>query len=137
EEYGQIVDRIMGGAKSVAMAVDSPMPSQIGSYAELCKIVGYKGSQISNDDSFYIVVVAFLQDATEMLEEMVKVTGTEKEAGIAEILSSTFLDRLKWISERFEEGLRASVATKTDDSGVKKENEQGDIDAILKQLGLG
>lgn len=136
EEYGQIVDRIMGGAKSVAMASDSPMPDQIGKYAELCKIVGYKGSQISSEGQFYIVVVAFLQDATEMLEKMVEVTGTAQEKNIREILSETFLDRLKWISERFEEGLRASVATETDDT-PKDENEQADIDAILKQLGLG
>lgn len=136
EQYGQIVDRIMGGAKSVAMASDSPMPEQIGTYAELCKIVGYKGSQISEDGPFYTVVIAFLLDATEMLEVMIDVTGTKKEKNIKEILSTTFLDRLKWISERFEEGLRASVATKADDDD-KKENEQADIDAILKQLGLG
>ena len=137
EEYGQIVDRIMGGAKSVAMATESPMPQQIGNYAELCKIVGYKGSQISADGQFYIVVVAFLQDATEMLEQMVNVTGTDKEKKIREILSETFLDRLKWISERFEEGLRASVATTTDKEKSKDENDQTDIDAILKQLGVG
>ena len=137
EEYGQIVDRIMGGAKSVAMASESPMPEQIGKYAELCKIVGYKGSQISEDGPFYTVVIAFLQDATEMLDQMVDVTGTKKELSIKELLSETFLDRLKWISERFEEGLRASVATKMDKAEKKQENEQADIDAILKQLGLG
>jgi hypothetical protein len=136
EEYGQIVDRIMGGAKSVAMATDSPMPEQIGTYAELCKIVGYKGSQISTDGPFYTVVVAFLQDATEMLELMIDVTGTPKERSIKEILNKTFLDRLKWISEKFEEGLRASVATKADGKEAEV-NEQADIDAILKQLGLG
>lgn len=136
EEYGQIVDRIMGGAKSVAMACESEMPSQIGAYAELCKIVGYKGSQISSDTNFYVVVVAFLQDATEMLEKMVEVTGTPKEQSIKELLSTTFLDRLKWISERFEEGLRASVATTADKKEAKDENSQADIDSILAQLGL-
>lgn len=48
EEYAQLVDRIMGGAKSLAVHLNDPnhIIHKVGDYAALCKAVGYKASQI-------------------------------------------------------------------------------------------
>lgn len=139
EEYGQIVDRIMGGAKSMEMALDTGVEGldKIGKYADLCKAVGYKASQVDDNEQFYNVVVALLQDATEMLEEMIDALGTSKQKDVKDLLSNTFLDRLHWISGQFKEGLRASVATNAEKAAeAGQSNDQNDIDALLAQLGL-
>ncbi len=137
EEFGQIVDRIMGGAQSMAMATSNPLLDQIGKYAQLCKTVGYKGSQIDNDEAFYTVIVAFLLDATEMLQQLIDVVGTGKETSVKEVLSLTFLDRLQWIAQKFDNNIRGSVATSADKKEDKKKQSQEDIDALLKSLGIG
>ena len=59
EKYGQTVDRIMGGAKSLATNFAEEFPKehfihQLGDYAALCKAVGYKASQIKNNEQFYL-----------------------------------------------------------------------------------
>lgn len=59
EQYGQIVDRIMGASKSLAM-MDPKLKSMmepIGKYAELCKEVAYKGSQVPNNEALFNAVV--------------------------------------------------------------------------------
>ncbi len=72
EQYGQIVDRIMGAAQSIAMEVkDQAFLKNIGDYAALCKMVGYKASQIKSNPQFYDVCVALLFDATAMRNSMV------------------------------------------------------------------
>lgn len=134
EQYGQLVDRIMGGAQSLEMALEqeSAVLSQIGKYAEICKAVGYKASQIDDNEQFFDVVVAFLLDATEALELMLGVFATEEESKIKNLLNETFLDRVKWISSQFKAGVRASVAVEEDSKGAS----QADIDALLKALGV-
>lgn len=133
EEFGQIVDRIMGSAKSLEMVFDDPTQiEKIGKYAELCKLVGYKASQIEENEQFFDIVVALLMDATDMLEEMTETLGTEKEKSIQETLSTTFLDRLQWVSQHFDQNTRASVGVET---GEKKPGQE-DIDALLKAMGL-
>lgn len=131
EEYGQVVDRIMGGAKSIAIALDdSTYMDNIGNYAEVCKAVGYKGSQIEENEHFYNIVVALLLDATEMLMEFLENLGTDKEKDIKAILNKTFLERLKWVSSQFDKNTRSSVAI----AGGKAS--QGQIDDLLKNFGL-
>lgn len=132
EEFGQIVDRIMGGASSLAHAINVPQLVQISKYSELCKLVGYKGSQNTSDEQLYTIVVAFLLDAVEMLQIMIDNLGDDHAKPIKELVSNTFLDRLRWIDKRFAAGLRVSVAVKSD-----KEQSQDDIDQLLKTLGLG
>ena len=135
EEFGQLVDRIMGGAQSVAMGYDAEHQiHRISKYAELCKLVGYKASQIEKNEQFYNIVIALLLDAVEMLDELVTKLETEEEKNIQEILSKTFLERLQWVSEHFDENMRASVAV-TEDEGQKMSQNQ--IDDLLKSLGMG
>jgi hypothetical protein len=137
ESYGQLVDRIMGAAKSLQVLETKAASGQptllenIGNYSEICKAVSYKASQISSNEQFYDVCVALLIDGTEVLEKMVLgVSGGGPQ--IKELFSRTFLDRLKWVSTQFAEDVRATLAL---DKQKTKMN-QGDIDDLLKKLGL-
>lgn len=131
EQYGQIVDRIMGGAKSVGMGItdDSHFIHKIADYSALCKAVSYKASQIKDNPSFYDIAVALLLDATEMLDEMVQKVDQAKPSDFKELFSQTFLDRLRWISDQFGKNIRASVSA----AGAMNQN---DIDALMKKLGM-
>lgn len=134
EDYGQTVDRIMGGAKSLAMI----MPDQqhiihkVGDYAAICKAVGYKASQIKDNKQFYDVSVAFLLDATEMLQEMLE-KHFDSNTNFKELFSKTFLDRLKWLSSQFGEEFKATVDIYKEKPGKMSQEE---IDQLLKKLGL-
>lgn len=135
EDYGQIVDRIMGGAKSLALLrPEYEELRSVAAYAELCKAIGYRGSQIASNNEFTLIVVAFLQDATEMLEKMVSHLGTEADFNLEEELRDRLYDRLQWIAGKFDESYRSSVAiikNPPQASTAKKE-----IDTLLAQIGL-
>lgn len=135
EEFGQIIDRLMGTAKSFAeMNVCSAEMNKIGSFAELCKIVGYRSSQIGNNENLTNIVVAFLMDAIESLEEMIgSIDGARAQLNMSEFVTNTFLDRLKWLSSQFDQNLRATVGT----SATPNQMGQMDIDQLLKKMGIG
>ncbi len=53
-DYGNNVDRIMGGAKSLALMADADHAlHMIADYSDLCKAVGYKASQIKDNEQFF------------------------------------------------------------------------------------
>lgn len=133
ENYGQLVDRIMGGAKNIETMglAKGPAVEKIGKYAELCKLVSYKSSQVESEQLF-TVSVALLLDATEMLQGMITQFGTAQEVEVRSLLNATFLERLTWIATKFDEKLRASVAINKETS--KKSQDQ--IDVLLRQLGV-
>lgn len=130
EKYGQIVDRIMGTAKTLIGEFPEIQASlqSIAQYAELCKIVSYKGSQVLHNENLFITVVALLLDATEMLSEMTKQLNTLQDLDAKKFLSVPFLDRLRWVSTQFESGLRSTVAL-----GNKPDQT---IENLLKNLGF-
>ena len=129
ETFGNNVDRIMGGAKSLALMVDKKHPLHfVADYCALCKAVGYKSSQISRNESFLMICVALLLDATETLKEMVDKLAADQPVERS-ALSNTFLDRLRWISEQFGKDVRETVG--------QKKLDQNDINALLKKLGIG
>lgn len=131
EEYGQIVDRIMGTAKSLAGMVPDlkAVMEAIGNYGDLCKTVSYKASQVTNNEGLYTVVVALLLDATEMLQDMIANLSDSRQLDMKAVLSKTFLDRLRWVSKQFGEGLRGTLQ-----SGETLS--QNSIDDLLKALGV-
>jgi hypothetical protein len=135
EEYGQIVDRVMGGAKSLAMGMEKPsaLVESIGDYAAICKAVGYKASQIRDNEQFYHICVGLLQDATEVLEDMVKGVMASDERAAKAFMNQAFIDRLKWVSEKFGADYRASVDVHRGRDGKMNQSE---IDELLKKLGL-
>ncbi len=134
EEYGLNVDRIMGAAKSLALMVtdENHLIHKVGDYSAICKAVGYKASQIKDNEQFYDICVALLLDGTEVLDQMIDGLGTGK-SDIKELFSTTFLERLKWVSAQFGAEYRASVdVNKTS----KTKLDQSEIDDLLKKLGL-
>lgn len=133
EKYGQTVDRIMGGAKSLALMVPENHPLHaISDYAALCKAVGYKASQIKNNEQFYDICVALLLDATETLDEWIEHLESGDETDLRNSFSVTFLERLRWVSNQFGADVRASVGA----DGNKK-MAQDEIDDLLRKLGVG
>lgn len=131
ENYGQIVDRIMGTSKVLAGMVPelAKVMGTIGNYGELCKAVSYKASQVANNEGLYTVVVALLLDATEMLNEMISNLANHQKLDMKEFLSKTFLDRLQWVEKQFDAGLRGTLTSE----GLGK---QGSIADLLKALGV-
>lgn len=132
-DYGNLVDRIMGGAKSLAMLVPKDHAVHIiGDYAAVCKAVGYKASQIKNNEQFYDICVALLLDATENLSALID--NIDKPVNVLrQTLTNTFLERVKWVSSQFSADFRESV----DASGSKGKMDQSEIDDLLKKLGIG
>jgi hypothetical protein len=126
----------MGGSQSLVVGVHPgshviPVLEQIGNYSSVCKAVGYKTSQLKERPEFYEICVAFLMDATEVLEDMAN--------GILEddskySFDQTFIDRLKWVNSQFGDEYRSSVAVKETNSEGRMN--QFEIDELLKKLGL-
>ncbi len=131
-EYGNTVDRIMGGAKSLALlAPPSHALHMISDYTALCKAVGYKASQIKNNEQFFDICVALLLDATETLSTLIEQIDRDGNT-LKETIPQAFIERLRWVSNQFSEDFSSSVGLGAGD----KKFQQTDIDDLLKRLGL-
>lgn len=129
-EYGNLADRIMGGAKSLALtAPDSQALGVIADYASLCKLVSYKASQITSNVQLFEVCVALLLDGTETLALLVdKIEMSADE--IKKMIPTAFIERLRWVSGRFSEAYNETVEPK------KAAMNQSEIDILMAKLGL-
>lgn len=124
EDYGQRVDRIMGSAKSIAMGNGSKTLQSIGLISELGKVISYKGAQI-DEEALYKIVVAFLFDATEALMDLVN--SLKQGESDTNTDYKTLLDRLRWISTKFDPNLSGTLKTHSPEEEVRE---------LLKKLGL-
>lgn len=133
QDYGLLVDRVMGAAKSLALVTPELKDTLniIGAYTELCKQVSYKCSRIDNNENLYNIVVALLLDATEMLERMITAIKKESALDIKSFLTTTFLDRLRWISKQFSPDASGTVS-----HGGGDPQAQAQIEHLLKSLGI-
>lgn len=123
EQFGQIIDRIMGAAKSIGA-------SEIATFCELGKTIGYKSSQI-NDIPLIEVVVAILFDTVHLLRKMITALKVGNDSSMANLNTKAFVTRLTWLSAKFKDIERSSVAID------KKSNlSQASIDDLMKSLGL-
>lgn len=124
EQFGQIIDRIMGAAKSIGA-------SRTGQFSELGKVIGYKSSQ-TNDPQLLKITHAVLSDNVNIVETLLKNIRAKQEETVEGINLEAFGSRLKWLSEKFKHIERASVAVEQ----KKPKMDQGSIDDLLKNLGL-
>lgn len=128
-EFANLIDRVMGGAKSLAVGIPSENALHlIGDYCAICKSVGYQGAKVKGNEQLFSVTVALLLDAVEMVQVFLNkmdVSCTE----LKKNFTSTFLDRLKWISFQFDEMDKK-------DRGSTQKMQQNEIDELLKKLGL-
>ncbi|MBC7712525.1 MAG: hypothetical protein H7177_04275 [Rhizobacter sp.] len=122
EKFGQVIDRIMGAAKSIGA-------SEIATFCELGKVIGYKSSQIK-DIPLIEVVVAILFDSLDLLRKMVTAIRLGTDSGMKNLNTKAFVTRLNWLSDKFKTIDRASVAI--GDETLT----QNSIDDLMKSLGL-
>ncbi len=139
EEYGNLVDRMMGGAQSLSLQLVNCKPLiLIGDISALCKAVSYKAAQVKNNPSLVEISVALLLDATEILEEVLDgisestADPATSETELKKHFSPHFIERLRWVSSQFSADLRGTVGTT-----IAKPNAQNEIDDLLKKFGLG
>ena len=123
EEFGQIIDRVMGSAKTIGA-------DDIAKFCELGKIIGYKSSQ-TKDQALLEVVAAIMLDAVELLKKMIIQIKDGNESTISQISSKAFVTRLKWLKEKFNDIERASCTPDSD-----KNMSQNSIDDLMSSLGL-
>ena len=137
EKFGQIIDRVMGAAKSLGA-------DQAGTMCELGKIIGYKSSQVE-DANLREITIAVMFDLVDILIQMIKNLQAGKGLTLTEINTDAFVKRLKWLSEKFKAIERSSVAVVADDvaeaadAATAKDAgsmDQGNIDDLLGSLGL-
>lgn len=125
EKFGQIIDRIMGAAKSIGA-------SEMATFCELGKIIGYKSSQ-TVEPALLNVVNAVLFDAVDLLNKMNKQLLTGESKSLENLSTDAFASRLRWLQEKFDHIERASCNYQEDQV---KELNQSSIDDLLESLGL-
>lgn len=123
EQFGQVIDRIMGAAKSIGA-------DEVATFCELGKIIGYKSSQIK-DPALLEVVVAILFDSHDLLLRMINQIKTGQDNGLKSLNTQAFVTRLKWLQDKFKNIERASVSYK--ENNVLN---QSSIDDLMSSLGL-
>ncbi len=129
-DFGNVVDRIMGGAQSLSLlAPPDHALHLISDYATLCKSVSYKASQIKENRQLFDVCVALLLDGAETLGILIsKLDQDIRRDQLRKMIPDAFLERLRWISGQFASGVSSSVGSTSLD--------QNEIDALMKKLGV-
>ncbi|MAZ48085.1 MAG: hypothetical protein CME65_05960 [Halobacteriovoraceae bacterium] len=128
EEFGQVIDRVMGAAKSIEA-------HRTGSFCELGKTISYKASQ-SMDQELLNIVVAVLFDTVEILQKINQKIIKSKTEEIEDLNLDRFGTRLRWLSEKFQNIERSSVAFETSTLESDGKADQKSIDDLLASLGL-
>ena len=78
-DFAGLIDRIMGSAQSLeTYGFDQVEIKKLGSFAELCKQVGYRGANLDNIN-FFNITIAFLFDAVESMSRLVNSIGQENQ----------------------------------------------------------
>lgn len=126
EKFGQIIDRIMGAAKSIGA-------KDIATLSELGKTIGYKSSQV-NDTPLLEIVVAVLFDSLDIMKKLLSNLREGNKQNLQQINTKAFVTRLNWLSEKFKDIERSSVAYKNNNNNDQLS--QNSIDDLLKTLGL-
>ena len=135
EKFGQVIDRVMGAAKSI-------QADEIATFCELGKVIGYKSSQVK-DLALINIVTAVLFDSLEILKHMNGSLLNKNSYSLKNLSTEAFASRLHWLSGKFKDIERASVAF--DDSVLSQDEKQkktagrlnqNSIDDLMKSLGL-
>lgn len=121
EKFGQIIDRIMGAAKSIGA-------EEIAKFCELGKLIGYKSSQIS-DVPLLEVVAGVLFDSVLMLRKMNQSLREGNSKCMNKLNTKAFGTRLTWLSDKFKDIERSSCK-------IDGNLSQNSIDDLMKSLGL-
>ena len=121
EKFGQIIDRIMGAAKSIGA-------DEVAIFCELGKIIGYKSSQIK-EIPLIEVVVAILFDSLDVLRKMITAIKEGNDSSMKKINPKALVTRLNWLSAKFKDIDRSSCV-------IDGNLSQNSIDDLMQSLGL-
>ena len=125
EHFGQVIDRVMGAAKSVDAV-------QTGIYCDLGKTISYKASQSMNQNLLDITL-AVLFDTIEILKKMMVSIEKNRIEDVSGTNLEAFASRLRWLADKFKDIQRSSVSIQVED---EKKEDQKSIDDLLADLGL-
>ena len=126
EIFGQIIDRIMGAAKTLEI-------ENIATICELGKVIGYKSSQ-SKDEKLLTIVVATLFDTVYLIRKILTQLKKNHSEQLSQISTKAFADRLRWLADKFKHIERSSCIV--EDNKEKEKLDQNSIDDLLSSLGL-
>jgi len=127
EKFGQIIDRVMGAAKSMGA-------NEIATFCELGKVIGYKSSQIK-DVALIEIVTAILFDSVDLLNKMVNGLKSGTEENTKGLSTDAFVTRLHWLKDKFNDIERSSCAMESSKDAANN-MEQSSIDDLMSSLGL-
>lgn len=127
ETYGNSIDRIMGGARTLGLDLsEESVLSMISDYAAVCKNVGYKAAQIKGNEAFFNVCVGLLIDGSEMLSRLLDKAELPL-ADVKKTIPDEFIGRVRWALQQFSDDVRSTVASTPSLS-------QAEVNALLNKL---
>lgn len=127
ETYGNNIDRIMGGARTLGLDLsEGSVLSMISDYAAVCKNVGYKAAQIKGNEAFFNICVGLLIDGSEMLSLLLDKVEFPLEE-VKKSIPDEFIGRVRWALQQFGDDVRSTVASKP---GLSQE----EVNALLNRL---
>lgn len=135
KESANLIDRIMGGAKSLAQfAPPQHALGLVGDISALCKTVSYKALKIPPHHPLFVTSIAFLIETNEILEQILNDFESPRLI-LQKKYASHFPERLKWISGEFEKNFNEKLNLKLGESAAGLIN-QDEVDDLLKKLGI-
>lgn len=129
EDFGNQVDRIMGAAQSLALAMsDDHALDLISDYSSICKSIAYRAAKVGDNPPFYNICVGLLTDGTKALQILIQGIHLPFET-LKKSVDLTMIERFRWVSEQAQndpEGLGG-----LDDGKLS----QTDVDDLIKKIG--
>lgn len=117
--YSNAIDRVMGGAATVAMSFEQDHSvNLVRDYAAACKSLSLQVQEVSGNAELFRTLVALLLDATEVLGRILGNLNLST-SDIKKVIPQNSIERVKVISDAFKK--------------VKKVESQADLDQVLKK----
>lgn len=114
ENFGQLADRMMGGARQLDSSLGGGHAhlTSVARFTQLCKLLGYKASQLGSESPLWLLAVGVLLDASGELK--ILVGGLEEsESKAVSAVNAALLDRLQWLNQQFDDNIDGSVPMST------------------------
>jgi chemotaxis protein histidine kinase CheA len=126
EQFGQVIDRIMGAAKTLGAA-------EIGHLCQMGKIIGYKSAQ-AEQTAIQEVAGGVLLDLCDFLEVML--TNVRDNEKSSDFNYEAFTKRLSWLADKLKHINRSSCSFDEEEakgSGIKTTTVE--LDKLIAQFG--
>ncbi len=122
EQYGQIVDRMMGAAQTLGI-------TDLGQLCKMGKIIGYKSSQCEELE-LQNVSSGILFDLTDLLKALILELRDPTQKNNINV--EAFLGRLKWLGEKLQHIKRSSCSFEGDSDSHEKSDDH--IDHLIENF---